>query len=383
MCGSGYNDWRKDPLQHKYISFFGGYRIMDIMFEKCLRELLVKCGKTQRELADHLLISTQAVSKWCRGENLPDIALLPRIASFLNVSVDELLGVGEVKKQEKIQEYRKKSFELARDGKNDERLAMWREAYAEFPNDLTVNTELMHALYITLDGEFHDEAMALGERILRESTDEYQRSSAIQVLCRIHSAKGNKEKAKEYANMSNSMQTSRDVLLSAILDGDEGMQQNTQLMLDCLDIVHGAVAMLSESTDADRAIQLKKFYLKMLELYFDDDNYGYFSLLAIGHHRTLAEIYLCQRKDEQKACEHLKAAFEFAKQYDCLPDPPSSFVYTSTLLSGYKNKNAIFGIYQETECEHMLQFLRGPEYDSVRDKDWFKAIVEELEAQNS
>lgn len=354
---------------------------MEIMFEKSLRDLLVKRGKTQRELADHLSISTQAVSKWCRGDNLPDIALLPKIAYFLDVSVDELLGVGEIRKQEKIQEYRKKGFELARDGKTNERIELWREAYAEFPNDLTVNTELMHALYLTRDGEFHDEAMALGERILRESTDEYQRSSAIQILCRIHSAKGDKEKAKEYANMSNSIQTSRDVLLAAILDGDEGMQQNTQLMLDCLDMIHGAVAMLSESTDADRAIQLKKFYLKMLELYFDDGNYGYFSLFAIGHHRTLAEIYLCQRKDEQKACEHLKAAVEFAKQYDCLPDPPSSFVYTSTLLNGYKNKNAIFGIYQETECEQLLQFLRSSEYDSVRDRDWFKTIVKELEAQ--
>ena len=36
---------------------------MEIMFEKCLRDTLAKHRKTQRELADHLSISTQAVSK--------------------------------------------------------------------------------------------------------------------------------------------------------------------------------------------------------------------------------------------------------------------------------------------------------------------------------
>ena len=359
---------------------------MEILFEKCLRKLLAKRGKTQRELAEYLSISTQAVSKWCRGENLPDITLLPKIASFLDVTVDELLGVGAIRRHEKIQAYRKKGFELAHDGKSDERIALWREAYAEFPNDMAVNEELMYALYSTRNGkyhEYHDEALALGERILRESNDEKQRSGAIQILCRIHSTNGNEEKAKEYANMACGIHTSRDVLLSDVLDGDESTQQNMQLMLDCLGIIHDAVARLSERADADRAIQLKKFYLKMLELYFDDGYYGYFSMYARGHHHTLAKIYLSDKKDEKMAMEHLKAAVEFAKQYDCLPNPPSAVVYTSTLLSGYKNRNVIFGVYPETECEQLLQFLCGSEYDSVRDREWFKTIVKELEAQNS
>ena len=43
---------------------------MEIMFEKCLRQLLMKRGKTQNELAKYLFISTQVVSKWCRDEAL-------------------------------------------------------------------------------------------------------------------------------------------------------------------------------------------------------------------------------------------------------------------------------------------------------------------------
>ena len=119
---------------------------MEIMLEKSLRELLAKRGNTQSELAEHLSISTQAVSKWCRGENMPDIALLPKIASFLDVSVDELLGVGETGRREKIQEYRKKSYELSRKGLVAENIALWRDAYAELPNDTAVCEGLMHAL---------------------------------------------------------------------------------------------------------------------------------------------------------------------------------------------------------------------------------------------
>lgn len=49
-------------------------------------------GKTQNALARSLDISFQAVSKWERGESLPDLALLPRLAAVLQVSIDWLLG---------------------------------------------------------------------------------------------------------------------------------------------------------------------------------------------------------------------------------------------------------------------------------------------------
>lgn len=49
-------------------------------------------NKTQAELAQLLNVSHQAVSKWERGESLPDIGLLPLTAKLLGVSVDELLN---------------------------------------------------------------------------------------------------------------------------------------------------------------------------------------------------------------------------------------------------------------------------------------------------
>ena len=53
-------------------------------------------GFTQKELADRLNISFQAISKWEKGSGTPDISLLPQIAGILNTSVDALLGYSHV-----------------------------------------------------------------------------------------------------------------------------------------------------------------------------------------------------------------------------------------------------------------------------------------------
>lgn len=47
---------------------------------------------TQKDLAERLHISTQAVSKWERGLNCPDIALLESLAETLGLTVTELLS---------------------------------------------------------------------------------------------------------------------------------------------------------------------------------------------------------------------------------------------------------------------------------------------------
>lgn len=47
-------------------------------------------GLTQDKVAQALFITPQAVSKWERGESLPDISLVPEIAKLFSVSISDL-----------------------------------------------------------------------------------------------------------------------------------------------------------------------------------------------------------------------------------------------------------------------------------------------------
>ncbi|QUI22026.1 methyltransferase domain-containing protein [Vallitalea pronyensis] len=62
-----------------------------------ITQLRKEKGITQGELADYLGITYQAVSKWENGTTLPDISLLPALASYFQVSVDQLLGLEPLK----------------------------------------------------------------------------------------------------------------------------------------------------------------------------------------------------------------------------------------------------------------------------------------------
>ncbi len=57
---------------------------------------------TQETLADFLGVTFQSVSNWERGESYPDITMLPEIAGFFKVSIEELLGVNRAENEAEI-----------------------------------------------------------------------------------------------------------------------------------------------------------------------------------------------------------------------------------------------------------------------------------------
>ena len=58
---------------------------------KNICDLRTSAGMTQLALAEVLNYSDKAISKWERGESVPDIFMLKRIADYFGVSVDYLL----------------------------------------------------------------------------------------------------------------------------------------------------------------------------------------------------------------------------------------------------------------------------------------------------
>ena len=65
---------------------------------KNLTELRTCAHLTQLQLAEMLNYSDKAVSKWERGEAVPDIRVLKKLADIYNITVDDIITDGAGKK---------------------------------------------------------------------------------------------------------------------------------------------------------------------------------------------------------------------------------------------------------------------------------------------
>ncbi len=75
---------------------------MDLNLGSVIKRLRAEHSIKQEELAEYLGISFQAVSKWETGTTLPDITLLPKLAAFFGVRIDELFSVNHEDELERI-----------------------------------------------------------------------------------------------------------------------------------------------------------------------------------------------------------------------------------------------------------------------------------------
>ena len=215
---------------------------MEIRLSKTLKDLRCKARKTQDELAAFLGISSQAISKWERSEGFPDITLLPKIASYFHVSVDELLGVDEIAKQEKIREitnvYNRIRHHIPLDPNHnlDEGIEWIRQAIKEFPGDFFFQQLLASDLSWkgkTISDQAEkikllEEAITLCEDILARSLEDRWRDAAKQILLATYAELGMKDKALEIAYQLPPPRCTREHMLTFILSGEELQKQQRE-----------------------------------------------------------------------------------------------------------------------------------------------------------
>lgn len=75
---------------------------MNLEIGKAIKKLRTDKGIKQEELADYIGISFQAVSKWENDVTTPDISLLPKLAIFFGVTIDDLFSVGDTDHYKRI-----------------------------------------------------------------------------------------------------------------------------------------------------------------------------------------------------------------------------------------------------------------------------------------
>ncbi|GAA0783742.1 helix-turn-helix domain-containing protein [Hathewaya limosa] len=118
-----------------------------INIAKIIKEKRKEKGITQEELANYLSISKPAVSKWESGQSYPDITILPILASFFGITVDDLIGYEpQLSKEEVANLYKKLSSSISKD--NFEEVFNECEEYAKKYYSCWILQEILAQLYL-------------------------------------------------------------------------------------------------------------------------------------------------------------------------------------------------------------------------------------------
>lgn len=174
-----------------------------------IKNLRLQKSVTQEELAAHLSISPQAISKWENDVTTPDIQLLPALSAFFGVTIDELFNMADNMHLERIEnmigtkrilsktdyeyaqkflkekledkDYKGKSLSLLADLHNHEAAAhsekaeyYGKEALKEEPNKKNNHTALMWAQRGTMtDWNYtnHHKRIAYYQQFVKENPD--------------------------------------------------------------------------------------------------------------------------------------------------------------------------------------------------------------------
>ena len=356
---------------------------MEFKFSRKLKELRSKKNITQEQLARHLQISPQAVSKWERNEGYPDIMLLPRIALYFDVTIDDLLGIEKERIKEQIKAWEDESYAHLTKGDVMANHALWEAAYAEYPNEEQVIDHYCHALWdvFMLDTNknraYGERMVMLGEELLEITTDQDTRTGLIQILVYAYDELGDKEKAKKYAWMMGSFWTCREMLLSNIMDREEGLEYKQHFF--CYALTHQfvlqALDIARQYTDEERI----KVYHAMFALYnivYPDGDYGFEAVHISNHYGTLAYLY-AKTGNREGTISALREAMRFAlmfdrKEMDGQKHTSPLFKNLTISYSGTKN-------YTGNTCSLCLQGLKSKVYDFLREDTEFTEIQKNLE----
>lgn len=371
---------------------------MQIKIGDKIRELRHRDGRKQEDLANALGVTNQAVSRWETNSSYPDLEVLPAIANYFHVSIDELFGYS-MDREEKLKTILDKAEKaLNEQGDMTECVEMLRAAAEEFPSESQVLIKLGYALNMhgwkkhgarmfTTDGsdyahqdtdynsknEYWQEEIKIFEKVLTMDIPAEDRDTIIQMMVAVCALMGYNEKAVALAKKQNSLIMSRELLMLKATEAEERDKYSGEAIILLLielknTIVHSMQTKVSLfTTPVSVSLLLDLAYL--FESIFSDSRCGiaHYHIGEIYLNASVYEARLGKREEygneyTLKAIEHFRKGFEHIQALKTIGHD-GDYSYTAPLVSKVtfpcKESDCLSETFWEIQMGYFPDDIRG------------------------
>ena len=324
---------------------------MKINIGKNIKELRHRDGRTQEDLATALGVTGQAVSRWESNGGYPDMEMVPAIANYFHVSIDELFGYhGD--REAQIQKIVDKAGARLRaqggflgEGSDDltETVEMLRTALEEFPGEPELMIKLAEALFF-LGWQKNEEvkrlcwqeSLQVYEKLLSMDLPIKYREASLLMMIHLYKNLGKQEKAKNLASEQSSIIFSKEILLSLVTTAEEGDKYQGELILVLLRELSGVISRATltntsvSSSEYGREVLLS--LVNLFETVLLNGRYGkeHFDLRYL--YLTLATLEARHGNNLAQALSYFDKGFKHHKEY-CRVLATGDYSYSAPLLA--------------------------------------------------
>ena len=341
-------------------------------FSENLRSLRRNRGVSQEKLAEFLGISFQAVSKWERGETMPDISLLPSISRFFGVSVDELLCGTKPDNERLYTDFERRAEELFRAGdRGENHLKIWQEAYQNLPNDPRVREHLMSAYFDADKVKYVSEISELAQEFYFSDCDSLFKCQAIRLAAVSKAESGDPANAEKWVSRAGYAMHSRECVGAEIHAGEELLRDVRFFVFHALERLFYMTVKLSRDGILSRSESLEavESVIAIFENIYKNDDAGFETLRQIFNLHGLAADF---SDDEDAARLHLERACELSMKMQNV----CGHMLKNPLLKGLEAKETPGDGLDP--ARFMLVDMMNSEREKWRGRAWFEKITEKL-----
>ena len=225
---------------------------------------------SQEVFANYLGVSFQAISKWENGHTMPDVTMIPAIASFFGVSTDELFDFNlfEIEKQVDAICYEAYKYRFTDTAKSEQIL---RDGLRRFPgNDIILNN-----LLYTLDYQARaDEVVNLCKTLIESTKDDSVKYDACRILASCYKENGQHDLIAPTLEKIPEIYFTKLELMASLLDGEvsyEAAQKQKNISAeDLIDMLIIAGKYLKENGETEKAISQFRIAQKIMDAFSED-----------------------------------------------------------------------------------------------------------------